>query len=234
MYEAVLLSKKKKLLLVDLDGVLIASSRPETRKDQILYPLHGHNTGQDLAKSSETIAVLTHRHKAEAGQILKLLGLDLTHIARCYSAQDLWHCAIRYNQILATIIGGMKKSLILPLIKAELGYHPPDIAMIDDRPDILSDMSNHGVGLTLLAPYQLNDAYNSDHTITFDLSEALRVFEKWSHDTLPESMQHVILKERVIQTKNLPPINNIIVRKRWDLFSLARKTAHVLRRSIIQ
>lgn len=226
----VLLSKKKKLLLVDLDGVLITSCRPEARTDQMLYPLHGDQTGHHLANSGEAIAVLTHRHKAEAEQILKLLGIDLTHIVRCYVAQDLWYCARKYKHISQTFLKGLRKSLILPLIRDELGYHPRDIAVIDDRLEILSEMSSKGVGLTLLAPFQFNNSYDNDHTTTFDLSEALRVFEEWSNEKSPESRQHISLIERVVQNHTLLQNSCVIVHNRLDPFSLARNIVRAFRR----
>lgn len=229
----VLLSKKKKLLLVDLDGVLITSSWPENQTNQVCYPLHGDNTGQELANSGEAIAVLTHRHKAEAEQILELLGVDSTHIARCYSAQELWYCAKRYSPILATIIGGMKKSLILPLIKTELGYDPQDIAMIDDRPDILSDMSSHGVGLTILAPFEEYTSQVTSQTTTFNFSEALSVFKEWSNSQSTGKPQHISLKERVVTNNILRLQSQTLVLHRQDLFSILRKISRDLRRLII-
>ncbi len=224
--------KSKKLLLVDLDGVLITNSWPENQANQICYLLHEDNIGQEIANNGQTIAVLTHRHKAEAEQILEFLRIDSTHIAQCYSAQELWFCAKKYHPILSTIIGGMKKSLILPLIKAELGYHPQDIAMIDDRLDVLSDMSNHGVGLTILAPFQGNSSQNTSQTITFSFSEALTVFNKWSNSKSANKPQHISLKERVVANSTLRLHSHALVLHRRDLFSVLRKISRVLRRFI--
>ncbi|WP_342348771.1 hypothetical protein, partial [uncultured Nitrospira sp.] len=135
--------------MIDLDGVLVGSHDAHTGTDMALFPLQGIDAGDCLTKSGATIAVLTHRHRAEAEQILKLLQIDSTQIVRCYAAQELWACAIKYKQTSQALLKGLKKSLILPLIKEELGYRAEDIAMIDDRMEILSDMSQRGVGLTL-------------------------------------------------------------------------------------
>lgn len=230
----VLQRKKKTLLLVDLDGVLVTSCKSDTRTEDVIFTLHGARTGDCLTNTGATIAVLTHRPQIQAEQILKFLGIDLTQIVRCYSAQDLWYCARKYRQISQTFLKGLRKSLILPLIKDELGYRPRDIAVIDDRPEILSEMSSKGVGLTILAPFQFNNTHDNNQTITFDLPEALGVFEKWSNDKLPDSMQHISLKERVIQNNTLLLNSGVIVPNRWDPFSLARNMVRILRRFTTQ
>ncbi|WNM57986.1 hypothetical protein [Candidatus Nitrospira allomarina] len=227
-----LLRPNKKLLLVDLDGVLVTSSGTNGRIDAALSPLHGMDTGNCLIDSGAQIAILTHRHKSEAEQILKLLKIDVTKIVRCYAAQELWDCAIKYKLTTQTLLKGLRKSLILPLIKDELGYGPEDIAVIDDRMEILSDMSQKGVGLTLLAPLRRTNANGHLHLITFDLLEALQVFEKWSKDFSSKTTQHINLQERVVQNQTLLSNSAVIALNRWDYFSLTRKIGRTLHRYI--
>ncbi len=220
--------------MVDLDGVLIRSSRSDAQTTQAIYPLHGEQTVPYLANSGAAVAILTHRHNSEAEQILKLLGMSFSCSVRCYAAQDLWFSAMKYKKIPQTLVKGLRKSLILPLIQDELGYHPEDIALIDDRPEILSDMSRHGVGLTLLPPFSFNSLPSNDSTTTFNLSEALRLYEKWSCDRPMVTMQQIRLKERVVPNKKLLPNHSVIICNRWDSFSVARKMSHLLRRLIFQ
>lgn len=230
----VLLRRKKKLLLIDLDGVLVASHDAHTGTGSALFPLHGIDTRDCLTKNDATIAVLTHRHRAEAEQILKLLKIDSTHIVRCYAAQELWACATKYQQTSQAVLKGLQKSLILPLIKEELGYRPEDIAVIDDRMEILSDMSHSGVGLTLLAPFRMSNLHDNVDLITFDIPEALRVFEKWSDDLAPRTAQHINLEERIVKNPVFLPNRGTIIRRNFDHFYLARKFARTLRRLIFQ
>ncbi len=229
-----LLKPKKKLLLIDLDGVLVTSSGPNAPIDAGLSPLHGMDTGDCLINSGATIAVLTHRHKTEAEQILKLLKIDLTNIVRCFAAQELWYSAIKYKHTSQTLLKGLRKSLILPLIKDDLGYDPEDIAVIDDRMEILSEMSNKGVGLTLFAPLRTTNSNGQVHLMTFDLLEALRIFENWSQDMSSKTTQHINLKERVVLNNTLLSHSTVITLNRWDYFALIRKISRTLRRYISQ
>ena len=223
-------NRKTKLFILDLDGVLVTNNTDHIRAASLLYPLHGDDTGHYLANCGEKIAILTHRHKAEAEQILHFLEIDRSSIVGCYTAQELWHSAIKHNQILPMITGGMKKSLILPLIKAELGYHPQDIAMIDDGPEILSDMSSNGVGLTMLAPFRVNFSQDTSQTTTFNFAEALTVFREWSNTESTDVPRHISLRERVVTNTTLRQYNPLLLRKRHDLFSVMRKISATLRR----
>ncbi len=229
-----LLSKNSKLLLVDLDGALIATQDSNNQAHQLIYSLHGEHTSHALENSNATIAILTHRHKAEAEQILNFLGINDCSIIHCYTAQDLWNCARKYKRVSQTLLKGLRKSLILPLIKEELGYHPRDIAIIDDRPEILSDMSNEGVGLTLLCPFDCSKSDNFGYTTTFDLTTTLQVFIEWSGKTTTAPRQQIILKEREIPNNTLFSNSRVIIRNRWGLFTFGRKAAQVIRRNIFE
>ena len=167
---------KSHLLLIDLDGVLVLEvGAPRLPRREILR-LHQH-LEHVLNVSDAFMVVLTHRSRAEATRILAAVQLRPVKLDGVVSAEDLFQAGLRHGGVRGLARWGLRKSWSLPVVEKRFGIPRERIAIIDDRPENLRDLLDHGVGLAMLAPSAFHD---SDGCLTtFRIEEAVGVFSAW-------------------------------------------------------
>ena len=167
-----------RLLLVDIDGVLVFEADPPFLADKEVLRLHD-NLAARLQGLHIPFIILTHRSRREALHILAQLGLTDMRSNDIIAAEDLFFAALRAGRFRALFGQGLAKSLIFPTIYRRLGIAPADIAFIDDKRSNLLDLASRGLGWAFLAPSSVNaDAGTIE---TFALDEFLSCLE-----SLPE------------------------------------------------
>ncbi len=170
------IDRKKRALLVDLDGVLVLErARPGIRAPELF--LLCPDIRESLNRFDSPIVVITHRSRKEARKILGVLGLTKAPITLVLAAEDLFWAGIRKNGGLGLLFQGHRKSLALQIVRQELGVLPCDAAMIDDRPENLKDLLAGGLGLAVLAPCEIDETNGT--MITFQHEEFIRLFLQW-------------------------------------------------------
>lgn len=158
-----------RLLLLDLDGVLVLEGVPPLTAGRELLRLH-----PDLALLDALdmpMAVLTHRSRREAERILAAIGFNATRLVAVVSAQDILSEALRQGDVLVLLRGGLAKRHALSLIERTTGIGRNDIAMIDDRDINLRSLLDAGLGYALLAPSAV--AEDGASLTTFELEQAV-------------------------------------------------------------
>ncbi len=164
------------LLLIDLDGVLVTGGNGDSRIGQEILRVHP-NLAAELDAFTFPIAILTHRSRHEAHQLIATLGLETGKLAGVFSANDIVFSDLSVNGFFSLLYRGSRKSRILPSIFRRLNVHAANIAFIDDKRGNVEDMAAHGVGLAVKVPSaRLQDKNN---LLTFDLSDALSRIQAW-------------------------------------------------------
>ncbi len=139
------------LLLIDLDGVLVTGSNGDSRIGQEILRVHP-NLAAELDAFTFPIAILTHRCRHEAHQLIAALGLETGKLAGVFSANDIVFSDLSVNGFFSLLYRGSRKSRILPSISRRLNVHAANIVFIDDKRGNVEDMAAHGVGLTVKVP----------------------------------------------------------------------------------
>jgi len=164
------------LLLIDLDGVLVTEGKGDLRIGKEILRVH-QNLAAELDAFTFPIAILTHRSRCEAHQLIAALGLETMELAGVFSANDIVFSDLSVNGFFSLLYRGSKKSRILPSIFRRLNVHAANIAFIDDMRGNVEDMAAHGVGLAVKVPSaRLQDENN---LLTFDLSDILSRIQAW-------------------------------------------------------
>jgi hypothetical protein len=210
------------MLLLDLDGVVVFEAEAPWVPAKELILLH-ENLGRELDKLGMPIAVLTHRSRREARQILETAGLDgMAALAGVIAAEDLFLAGIR--QVRGRMLSrGLRKDLVLPILERRFLVKRSNVAVIDDRADNLQDLLAAGLGLAIHAPSYLL----KDRLISFDVEDALSAIRNWT----PNKHQSKII--------SLPPRE--ILTSSWlrtgvntsahgrHVFNIARRAGNFLR-----
>ncbi len=186
------------LLLIDLDGVLVIDDKGDSRIGQEILRVH-RNLAVELDAFSFPVAILTHRSRHEAYQLIAALGLEPGRLAGVFSVNDIVFCNLSVNGVFSLLYRGSRKSRILPLISRRLNVLAANIAFIDDRQENVNDMSAHGVGLAVKVPSaRLQDGNN---LLTFDLTETLSRIQAWLQNSGRENGEY-----REKQIIEVPPV----------------------------
>ncbi|VAW83434.1 hypothetical protein MNBD_GAMMA16-1329 [hydrothermal vent metagenome] len=169
------------ILLFDIDGVLAMDGDVNNQNLSEIISLHP-NIVEVFQNITFPVAILTHRSRREAEQILSALKINRKKLVGCFTAQDLLSSALLKHQYRTLLKQGLKKSFILPLLEDKYGFKKENIAMVDDRPENLSVLMKSGVGLTMLAPHVVFRSENS--VMSFDLEQVISIFKQWvaNHD----------------------------------------------------
>ena len=170
------IENERKVLLVDLDGVLVLEFLPAGASVLELYNLCP-NIADVLRRTAAPIVILTHRSRREAQKILTSIGLDQEHIQFVIAAEDLFLQGLIKNLGFGILSKGLKKSLALDILQKRLKVPPRNIAMIDDRIDNLHGLLDGGIGLAMLAPSEI--APDRKSITTFDHEEMIACFQRW-------------------------------------------------------
>jgi len=164
------------ILLFDLDGVLVMNGEVNNPDLSEIISLHP-DVVEIFQKITFPIAILTHRSRSEAEQIITALKINRKNLVGCFTAQDLLKSALMNRQYGVLLKQGLKKSFILPLLEDKYGFKKENVAIVDDRPENLSVLMAGGIGLTMLAPHVVFRSQNS--VMSFDLEQVIITFEKW-------------------------------------------------------
>lgn len=183
------------LLLIDLDGVLVTGGKEDCRIGQEILRVH-QNLATEFDAFTFPIAILTHRSRHEAHQLIAALGLETEKLAGVFSASDIVSSDLSVNGLFSLLYCGSRKSRILPSISRRLNIPAANIAFIDDRWENVEDMAAHGVGLAVKVPSaRLQDEKS---LLTFDLSDTLSRIQAWLQN---EEKEH-----REMQTIEVAPV----------------------------
>jgi hypothetical protein len=189
------MTKPDRLLLLDLDGVVVFESGPPLLPRLEILRLHnGLNTL--LRELDATVLVLTHRSRAEATHILKAAGVDLPRLAGIMAAEELLRAGLRHGGIGGLIRWGLRKSWILPFVEENFTISRERIVFIDDRLDNLRDLLDHGLGLALHAPSAITPSGKA--LVSFDMREALDYIATWREGRLDSRLISLSPKEYAI------------------------------------
>jgi hypothetical protein len=165
----------RKLLLLDLDGVIVLECDPPVVERREILRLH--QSLSLLTDLGDPVVVLTLRSRSEAWRLLEAAGLSHGDIAGIRAAEDLLRAGLHPWRLVGLVAGGLRKSLVLPGLLKEFGVAAADVAIIDDMVSNLDDLAAHGVGLAIHAPSELEPG-GSGFT-SFDLSEAAHAIHAW-------------------------------------------------------
>ncbi len=183
------------ILLFDLDGVLVMNGDVSNPKLSEIISLHPDIVAV-FQKITFPIAILTHRSRSEAEQILTALKINRKKLVGCFTAQDILYSALKSRQYSVLLKQGLKKSFILPLLEDKYGFKKENVAIVDDRPENLSVLMESGIGLTMLAPHVVFHSQNS--VLSFDLEQVIITFKKWTtnHNQEPRSKIATLLEKK--------------------------------------
>ncbi|MEE9412975.1 MAG: HAD family hydrolase [Methylococcales bacterium] len=222
-----------KLLLLDLDGVLVTDGDGDTRIGCEIITVH-----QQLLKQLNSlripVAILTHRSRCEALQIIQALGLSRYDFHDIFTANDILVYGLRFKGICFLINHGSKKSIILHFIQKHYNIPPRSVAFIDDRLCNVEDLINEGIGLGINVPAA--KVIDGKKIVTFDFNSALETVKNWcEHSGL--SNDSPILVQMPSVTIDLPvnAFSGSIIRRQWtDFFGLGRSGLRFSRQCILR
>lgn len=175
-----------RLLLLDLDGVVVfevgmlnaGTAVPAVTRQIIL--LH-EDLPRRLRQLSIPVAVLTHRSRREALQILRVAGFEIASLAGIYAAEDIFKAGLSPRLISTMARRGLRKSLILDTLSRQLGILPESVAFVDDVFSNLEDMEARGLGLAMHAPSAIDATGTS--LVTFEMEQAFEALNDWRPGT---------------------------------------------------
>jgi hypothetical protein len=165
------------ILLLDLDGVVVFETGPPLSDSLEILALHTLLVDH-LATLGLRTFVLTHRSRAEARRILRAAQVPSESLGGVFAAEDLFKAGLRSGRWGALAKGGLRKSLILPVIERRFKVDRSRAAFIDDRVDNVEDMTAAGIGLVLHAPSAIGVDGRSIET--FDFAEAADAVRRWA------------------------------------------------------
>ena len=166
---------KLSAIVLDIDGVIAMEVSMGTPPSDEILLLH-KELKTSLEKFDAEIIFLTHRSRQEAAAILKAAGLETRWTRNCLTANDILWSALASGQLLTLFRYGLRKNLVLPLLKKRFGFRPEQILFLDDRQDNVVNMLQGGVGCGLVAPSVIN---GPDMISTFDFEEVIDIFRNW-------------------------------------------------------
>ena len=223
------MSREHRMLLLDLDGVVIFEAEPPLVEQREILRLH-EGLAAALAGLNAAVVVVTHRSRTEARRILEAVGLPEAALAGLVAAEELLAAAIRQRGWVTLAQRGLLKSLILPEIERRYQLARGRLAMIDDRNSNLEDLVGCGLGLGMRAPSALGAEGKS--LLTFDFREASRVFQSWDYNSRSGEIVELAVREMPIGTWHRTGISTR--REGKHVFNLARYLWRTVRTSLFR
>jgi len=166
------MTRSSALLLLDLDGVCALEKASPGGDTLELFKLH-EDLGAGIAALGCPVAVITHRSRKEALRILSAIGVGRGDMKGVFTAEDFLFASL--GKPLDLFRRGLLKSAALPAIERKFQVGRENMAVIDDRDDVLHDLKTNGVGLCMKAPGQSDP----DGIMSFKFAEAAQVFAEW-------------------------------------------------------
>jgi 3-deoxy-D-manno-octulosonate 8-phosphate phosphatase KdsC-like HAD superfamily phosphatase len=221
-----------KLLLLDLDGVLVTDGDGDTSVGSEIIKIH-----KELVKHLNNlhlpVAILTHRSRCEALQIVDALGLSTYELHNIFTANDIFFFGLRFKGVSFLIKNGSQKSIILSYIQKRYNIEASNVAFIDDRLWNVEDLLNAGIGLGINVPAA--KVIDQHKIVTFSLCAALDKVKKWCElGELPTDANNLIRMQSV--TIDLPEdaFSGVVIRRQWsDFFGFARSGLRYSRKVIL-
>ncbi len=223
----------EKLLLLDLDGVLVTDGKGDTRIGSEIITIHQRLLIQ-LKALSLPVAILTHRSRCEALQIIQALGLSHDDFQDIFTANDILVYGLRFKGISFLINHGSKKSIILQYLQKHYNIQPRSVAFIDDRLCNVEDLINEGIGLGINVPAA--KVIDGKKIVTFDLALVLEKVKNWGDHRMP-SIDTPTLVCMPSVTVALPSsaFSGRIIRRQWsDFFGWGRSGLRYSRQCILR
>lgn len=214
----------RRLLLLDLDGVVVFESGPPMLPGREILRLHA-GLEAALRGLGAPVVVLTHRSRREALHILDAAGLPRDALAGVLAAEDLFRAGLRHGGARGLLRWGLRKSWVLPLVEERFGVPPGRTAFVDDRLDNLEDLLGHGLGLALHAPSDI--ATGDAGLVSFELDEAVRLFAAWAAGTLPGGLVSLAPAEAAVAAWQRTGLHTR--RQGLHAFNLARRVGRLAR-----
>lgn len=225
--------ENKKLLLIDLDGVLVTDGCGDTRIGTEIITVHTR-----LAKQLEAlnlpVAILTHRSRCEALQIIDALRLKSHKFLGIFTAKEILIYGLRFKGLSYLLRNGSRKSIILPYIEKRFNIPASSVAFIDDRMGNVEDLVNAGIGLGINVPAAR--VIEGARVETFDMNNAFEKVKTWSkQENLSYSSNTLIRLLPVTIDLSVDAASGIIMKRQWsDLFGRCRAGLRYSRQLILR
>lgn len=204
----------KKLLLLDLDGVMVAGERTGRGGTEELRLLHPELPDL-LIKRNFEIILFTHRAYADAQAIRKALHKMGVPILHCISAREMLLSALKQTRFIELLLGGLSKKYGVASVVQKYGASVSGLTLIDDRVEILNEVLAEGIGQGLHAPFEVQH----EQLISFDFAQAIKHLDAIHTDqAVPISL--VAVKKSI---SDLPVIISISANTSTKLSLLVRK-----------
>ncbi len=217
----------KKLLLIDLDGVLVTDGDGDTKIGREILIVHP-GLSEKLKYLNLPVAVVTHRTRREADQILTALNISKDSLEGVYSANDIVLSALAKGRLSRLLRHGALKSLILSRINEKLNIPALSVAFIDDRIENIEDMRSCGVGMTIHVPKAR--LLESDTMETFNIDEAIASLQEWSneneYDGISPVQRSINLEPVIKKIDNSCRSGVIMKRHKSDFYGMTRNFIH--------
>jgi hydroxymethylpyrimidine pyrophosphatase-like HAD family hydrolase len=215
----------KKLLLIDLDGVLVTDGDGDTRIGREILIVHPEFS-EKLKYLNLPVAVVTHRTRREADQILAALNISNEILVSVYSANDIVLSALAKGRLRTLLQQGSLKSLVLSRINEKLHIQTSSMAFIDDRIANIEDMHSCGVGMTIHVPKAR--LIESDMMETFNIDEAIASLQEWcsEKDGISSVQRSINLKPVIKKIDKSCKSGIIMKRHKWDFYGMTRHFIH--------
>jgi len=215
----------KKLLLIDLDGVLVTDGDGDTKIGSEILIVHP-KLSEKLKNLNLPVAVVTHRTRREADQILTALNISKEFLVGVFSANDIVFSALAKGRLRILLRQGSLKSLVLSRINEKLNIQTSSMAFIDDRMANIEDMRSCGVGMTIHVPKAR--LLESDVMETFNIDEAITSLQEWSNenDGISCVQRSINLKPVIKKIDNSCRSGVIMKRHKSDFYGMTRSFIH--------
>lgn len=215
--------RKNSLILFDLDGVLVSDGNSDTNVGSEIIYIHPPLV-ERLVSDGYDVALLTHRTKNEAHQIMIAAGLE--HL-RAYSVNDIFFASLKKGNFLEVFTKGNKKSYVLKDVCQQFNIAARDIIFIDDRLHNVKDLSDAGIGLGV---HVVSAVVSGDRLKSFDTDSLLALIKKFDSDQrLVENSGIIQLAAHMSSAETIIRTSIILRREISDYFGHLRDLIRCIR-----
>lgn len=164
-----------RLLLLDLDGVVVARDPRRARGESTLLlhpdlPAAARRAGFD-------VEILTHRSRGEAKQIVAALPMASGPALPILAARDLVVAALTAGELPRLLSHGILKVFALAHLERKYGLPRREMAILDDSPGNIRTAAEAGIGLAIQAPAPVFEAAGIR---TFRSEAAIAALSQWA------------------------------------------------------